>query len=141
MRYPAAVYGDARAILLIDGECNVCDWTVRFVAPRDPEGRFAFAALQSPRGRRLLEQAGLADHPPDSVVLLEDGAVYLRSSAVLRVVRHLSGAWPLLSVLWLIPRPLRDRLYDAFAARRYRWFGRRDSCLVPTPDLTTRFLQ
>jgi predicted DCC family thiol-disulfide oxidoreductase YuxK len=140
MRYPGRVDGKARSILLIDGECNVCTWTVRFVLPRDPEGRFAFATLQSPRGRRLVEQAGLPPDCLDTVVLLEDGAVHRRSSAVLRVVRRLSGAWPLLCVLWLIPRPLRDGLYDAFAARRYRWFGRRAVCLVPTPDLTPRFL-
>ena len=140
MRYPGRVDGEAQSILLIDGECNVCTWTVRFVVPRDPEGRFAFAALQSPSGHRLLEQAGLPPDRLDTVVLLEDGAVHRRSAAVLRVVRRLSGAWPLLCVLWLIPRPLRDRLYDAFAARRYRWFGRRDECLVPTPDLAPRFL-
>jgi predicted DCC family thiol-disulfide oxidoreductase YuxK len=132
--------GETRSILLIDGECNVCTWTVQFVVPRDPEGRFAFAALQSPAGRRLLEQAGQPPERLETVVLLEDGAVHRRSSAVLRVVRRLSGAWPLLYALWLIPRPLRDRVYDAFAARRYRWFGRRDRCLVPSPDLAPRFL-
>jgi predicted DCC family thiol-disulfide oxidoreductase YuxK len=134
------VEDDARSILLIDGECNVCDWVVRFVAPRDPHGRFAFASLQSPAGRRLLERAGVTPDRLDTVVLLEGQRVHLRSSAMLRVVRRLSGAWPLLSALWLIPRPIRDRLYDAFAARRYRWFGRRDQCLVPTPDLAPRFL-
>jgi predicted DCC family thiol-disulfide oxidoreductase YuxK len=134
------VEGDARAILLFDGECNVCDRTVRFVAPRDPKGRIAFAALQSPTGRRLLERAGLVPHRMDTVVLLEGDAVHLRSSAVLRVVRKLSGGWPLLYALWIIPRPLRDWLYDAFAARRYDWFGRREECLLSSPELASRFL-
>ena len=140
MRYPAGMEGNASSILLFDGECNVCDRTVRFVAPRDPEGRIAFAALQSSAGRRLLERAGLMSDHLDTVVLLEGDAVHLRSSAMLRVVRKLSGAWPLLYVLWIIPRPLRDWLYDAFAARRYGWFGRRDECIVPTPELVARFL-
>ena len=73
-------------------------------------------------------------------MLVEEGRCHTRSGAALRVARHLSGAWPLLAALWLIPSPLRDWAYDRFAERRYRWFGRSDACLVPTPELRERFL-
>lgn len=129
-----------RAILLFDGVCNVCEWTVRFVAPRDPSGRFRFASLQSETAARLLERAGLAPDQFDTVVLVEGERVSVRSTAVLRVLRRLVFPWPLLYALILIPRPLRDCAYAAFAARRYRWFGKKDACLVPDPELATRFL-
>ncbi len=131
---------DGRAVILIDGECNVCESTVRFVVPRDPQGRFAFAAIQSETGQALLAEAGLPGDAIDTAVLFEGGRVFTRSTAVLRILRRLDGAWPLLRVLLLVPRPLRDAAYDAFAARRYAWFGRKDACLVPTPDIAARFL-
>jgi predicted DCC family thiol-disulfide oxidoreductase YuxK len=140
MRYARSVTGDGRSIVLIDGECNVCESTARFVIPRDPNGRFVFAPLQSETGRALLEKAGLPRDTLDGVVLIENDRVYLRSTAILRIVRGLSGVWPLLRVFLLVPRPVRDAAYDAFAARRYRWFGKKDSCLVPTPDIAARCL-
>jgi predicted DCC family thiol-disulfide oxidoreductase YuxK len=135
------VAGDERAILLFDGVCNVCEWTVCFVVPRDPQGRFRFASLQSNAAGRLLRQAGLPLDQVDTVVLIEGERVSLRSTAILRVLRRLVFPWPLLYPLILVPRALRDRAYDAFAARRYRWFGKQDTCLVPGPDLATRFLE
>ena len=140
MRYAHGVTGDGRAIILIDAMFNVCESTVRFVVPRDPEGRFAFASLQSETGRALLEKAELPPDRIDTVVLFENGRTYLRSTAILRILRRLTGAWPLLRVLLLVPRPLRDAAYDAFAARRYRWFGKKETCLVPTPDIAARVL-
>ena len=130
-----------RAVLLIDGVCNVCEASVRFIVPRDPGGRFAFAALQSPVGSKLLSEAGLPAGYLDGVVLLEGGRAYTQSTALLRVVRRLSGLWPLLYALVVIPRPLRDWLYRAFIARRYAWFGRKDACLVPSGELAERFLR
>jgi predicted DCC family thiol-disulfide oxidoreductase YuxK len=132
--------GGARAVILFDGVCNVCAATVRFIVPRDPAGRFAFAALQSETGRRLLREAGLPPDYLEGLVLLEDGRAYLDSDAVLRIASRLSGAWPVLGLLRLLPRGLRDRAYRAFIARRYAWFGKTDACLVPTPDLAARFL-
>jgi len=129
-----------RAVLLIDGVCNVCEAWVRFIVPRDPRGRFAFAALQSPVGSKLLAEAGLPADYLDGVVLLEGGRAYTRSTALLRVFRRLSGLWPLFYALVVIPRPLRDWAYEAFIARRYAWFGRKDACLVPSGELAERFL-
>ena len=125
-------------MLLFDGVCTLCNGVVRFVIDRDPSGRFQFAALQSDAGRRLL--GGLPQPLPDSFVLFEDGRVFTRSTAALRVVRGLSFPWPLLWVLILLPRPVRDWAYDVVARNRYRWFGRRESCMVPTQEQRARFL-
>lgn len=127
-------------VLLIDGLCNVCEAWVRFVVPRDPGGRFAFAPLQSERGRAALARAGLPEDYLGGVVLLEGERTYTKSDAVLRVLGGLSGAWPLFAALRILPRVLRDAVYDALIARRYRWFGKKDACLVPTPDVAARFL-
>jgi len=127
--------------ILFDGVCNLCNGFVRFVVRRDPAARFRFAALQSPAAAALLREAGVASPLPDSVILVEDGRVYLRSGAALRIARGLRFPWPLAYAAIVVPRFIRDRVYDAVAARRYRWFGRRDVCMVPTPELQKRFLK
>jgi predicted DCC family thiol-disulfide oxidoreductase YuxK len=129
-----------KPVILFDGECNLCSWSVQFIIKRDPRAHFRFAALQSPAGQRLIEACGAAARGADSVVLLEGASCYTRSDAALRIARRLSGAWPLLGALAVVPRPLRDRVYDAIARNRSRWFGRADACLVPTPALRDRFL-
>jgi predicted DCC family thiol-disulfide oxidoreductase YuxK len=96
-----------RPIILFDGECNLCSWSVRFIVKHDWHGVFQFAALQSPAGQRLLEERGINAHGIDSVVLLDGGTWYARSDAALRIARRLSGAWPLASALLSVPRPLR----------------------------------
>ncbi len=128
--------------MLFDGVCNFCDGSVRFLIPRDPAGHLAFAPLQSQAGQRLLAEHGMqgAETRLDTMVLIEAGQVYERSTAALRTLRHLSGAWPLLSWLTWVPRPIRDWCYDQFARRRYRWFGRLDECLVPDRGVRARFL-
>lgn len=132
--------GPMRQIVLFDGVCNLCNGWVNFVIDRDPRGRFAFAPLQSATADELLKQRGYARNPLESIVLADGARVYDRSSAVLRIVRGLSGLWPLLYGLILIPRPVRDVMYDWVARRRYRWFGREASCRIPTPELRQRFL-
>jgi predicted DCC family thiol-disulfide oxidoreductase YuxK len=127
-------------IILFDGVCNLCNGFVQFVIRRDPSARFRFAALQSDAAAALLRQAGVSTPLPDSVVLVAGGRVHVRSAAVLRVARGLRFPWPLAYAGILVPPVIRDRLYDVVAARRYRWFGRRETCMVPTPDLATRFL-
>ena len=128
------------AILLFDGICNLCNAWVVFVIDRDPGGRFAFAPLQSPEAVRLLADRGYLGMELSSVLLIEGGRVYERSTAALRVARRLTGAWPLLSVFLLAPRAVRDAVYDWVGRNRYRWFGRQDVCRVPAPELRGRFL-
>jgi predicted DCC family thiol-disulfide oxidoreductase YuxK len=127
-------------VILFDGVCNLCTGYVVFLIRRDPEGVFRFAPLQSAVGRRLLE-----GHDPDpdalnSVVLVEGDECHVKSDAVLRAAAHLGGAYRLLAPIRYIPRRLRNAVYDAVAARRYDWFGRRDRCMMPTPDVESRFL-
>jgi predicted DCC family thiol-disulfide oxidoreductase YuxK len=127
-------------VLLFDGVCNLCNASVQFVIDRDPEARFRFAALQSDIGRELAEGCGIDVEALDSLVLVEEGRCYTRSSAALRVARRLSGGWPILAAFSVVPRPLRDVVYDFIAARRYRWFGKEEACRIPTPELRARFL-
>ena len=128
------------ATILFDGVCNLCNGFVQFVIARDPSARFRFAALQSDAAARLLREARVRSPLPDSVVLVEDGRVYVRSEAALRIARGLRFPWPLFYGAVVIPRGIRDRVYDVVAAHRYRWFGRRETCMIPTPDLRRRFL-
>ncbi|MCF8258105.1 MAG: thiol-disulfide oxidoreductase DCC family protein [Flavobacteriales bacterium] len=127
-------------ILLFDGVCNLCNGTVHFVIARDPEARIHFASLQSEFATQRFGENGIAKEYLDSIVLLENGQVFYKSTAALRLTRYLSGGWPMLRVLLIIPRPLRDLIYDWIAANRYRWFGKQESCWVPTPELRSRFL-
>lgn len=133
-----------RQTILFDGVCNLCNASVLFVVDRDPHARFTFAPLQSEYARTLLAGQGIAvpaiGADPDSVVLVEDGRLYDRSTAALRVARHLTGAWPLLYGFVLVPRPLRDLVYRWVARNRYRWFGREGTCRIPTPELRARFV-
>ena len=122
-------------VILFDGVCNLCHGAVQFIIRRDRAARFRFASLQSEPGRRLA--AGPA---PDSILLIENGLCYDRSTAALRIARRLDGAWPLLYAFIVIPRPLRDALYAWIARHRYRWFGRLDACPLPSPEWETRFL-
>lgn len=126
-------------IILFDGVCNLCDHAVRFVLARDRAEQFRFAALQSPAGRQLLDAVG-ASPDLDSVVLIADGKAHTRSDAALRIAARLSGLWPGLTLLLIVPRPIRNWAYDFVAKNRYRWFGTRAACMIPTPELRSRFL-
>lgn len=127
-------------LILFDGVCNLCSSAVQFVLRRDPRARFRFAALQSVAGRAALAKAGALGTVPDSIVLLHGGRVQVKSGAALAIARGLRWPWPLLSVFWLVPYPLRDMVYDWIARNRYRWFGKAAQCWVPTKELRARFL-
>jgi predicted DCC family thiol-disulfide oxidoreductase YuxK len=131
----------SHSIVLFDGVCNFCNGSINFIIRRDRRKIFRFASLQSETGARILRQFGL---PPDSVetiILVEDGSCYTRSSAALRIVRRLGVPWSMLSVLSVIPAAARDAIYDLIARNRYRWFGRKSACMIPTPDVRERFLK
>ena len=130
----------AGSVILFDGVCNLCNGSVLFVIDRDPRARFRFAALQSDIGGDLLARSGYRGRALDSIVLLEDGRVFDRSTAALRIARRLRGGWPLLAAFLVVPRPIRDAVYEWIARNRYRWFGREESCRIPTPELRHRFL-
>jgi predicted DCC family thiol-disulfide oxidoreductase YuxK len=132
------------ATILFDGVCNFCNASINFVMDHDAKGYFRFASLQSRIAERLQPPGGSPHEvsgSPDSIVLLEAGIVYKRSTAVLRIARQLSWPWSLLYVFILVPRPIRDYAYRWVAANRYRWFGKSDTCRLPTPELRDRFLE
>jgi len=130
------------ATILFDGVCNLCNGFVQFVIRHDAAGRFRFASLQSAGGQALLAAHGVAltAAGPETVMLVADGQVYTHSTAVLRIARGLGGLWQLLYAGMLLPRAWRDALYRFVARHRYQWFGRQDACMLPTPELTQRFL-
>jgi predicted DCC family thiol-disulfide oxidoreductase YuxK len=128
------------SVILFDGICNLCNASVRFVIARDPDARFRFAALQSDSATRLLASFAQSGPLPDSIVLVEGSRLFTRSTAALRIARGLTFPWPLAYAFIVVPRPIRDWIYDVVASRRYRWFGKRDECMVPTPELKSRFL-
>lgn len=128
------------ALVLFDGVCNLCNAIVRFIIPRDPHGHFQFATLTSDVAARALAGAPRAAKLAESVLLIDEGRIFTRSDAALRIFRRLTFPWPLAYGLIVLPKALRDRVYDAVARRRYRWFGRRDQCMIPDPSIRSRFL-
>lgn len=140
------------AVVLFDGVCNFCNASVNFVIERDPAGYFTFAAIQSEIGKSLAAEhnlskamggnqaAGNDQLLVDSVVLVEDGKAYTHSTAALRIARHLDGAWSVLFGLIVVPKPVRDFFYRLFARFRYRLFGKKDECMIPSPEVRARFL-
>ena len=127
-------------IILFDGVCNLCDHTVRFILARDPHRRFRFASLQSAAAAPYLARLGPDLQNLSSMVLLADGQTYTKSDAALRIAAQLAPPWPVFRVFLLVPRPLRNWVYDLIARHRYRWFGKKSACLVPTAELQERFL-
>lgn len=129
------------AIVFFDGVCNLCNGAVNFIIDRDPEGYFHFAPLQSSVAREHLSGTVGGETDLETIILLENGTAYDRSTAALRIARHLNGPWRLLYFALVIPRPLRDAVYSWIARNRYDWFGRRETCRMPTPELKSRFLE
>jgi len=130
-----------RPLLLFDGVCNLCNAAVQWIIRRDHGRTLQFASLQSNVAQRKLAQEGTSrDELPDSLVLIDDKGVHTRSSAAIRVGRLLGFPWSLAVVFVVIPTPLRDWAYAFIAKHRYRWFGERETCMTPTPELRDRFL-
>ncbi|WP_419960163.1 thiol-disulfide oxidoreductase DCC family protein [Psychrobacillus sp. BM2] len=127
------------AIILFDGECNFCDASVQFIIKRDPKGYFQFAAQQSDIGVTLRTKYAVAD-TLDSILVIDQHKVYNSSDAALHISKHLNGLWSLLYVLMIIPKPIRNLVYKFIAKNRYAWFGKKDSCMIPAPEIRNRFL-
>lgn len=127
-------------VLLFDGVCNLCNGFINFIIDNDPDAYFRFGTLQREPARSFLWSAGYDPDVLDSVVLVEDGTVYRRSDAALRVMQSLGFPWALLAAFQAVPRPLRDVVYRWIASNRYDWFGKRAQCRLPTPDLARRFI-
>jgi predicted DCC family thiol-disulfide oxidoreductase YuxK len=128
-------------LLLFDGVCHLCDGSVRFLLRHDHHARMKFAPIQSELGQRLYRQHGLDPEEPHTMLFITPRGAFRASSAVIEIARALGGVWSLAVMLKAVPRPLRDAAYFFIARNRYRWFGRHDTCLLPTPELRARMLE
>lgn len=127
-------------IIFFDGVCNLCNASVRFVIKRDTSKRFKFASLQSDYAASVFRKLNFNSVGVDSIVLLENGKFYVRSTAALKMARHLSGLWQILYAFIIIPPFIRDAVYDFVARNRYKWFGKKEYCEVPSAETRGRFL-
>ena len=129
-----------KAIILFDGVCNFCDSSVQFVLKRDKKGYFNFASLQSEIGQELLEKYKIPKDKFESLVLIENDKSYLFSTGALRIARKLNGAWPIFYGFIIIPPFIRNFFYKLIANNRYRLFGKKEECMIPSPEWRSRFL-
>ena len=127
-------------IILFDGICNLCNSSVQFVLKHDKQSIFRFAALQSEAGQLLLQKYNLSQSNFNSFVLIEDDKVFLKSTAALKVAKQMSGATKYLYACIIVPAFIRDAVYNVIAKNRYKWFGKKESCIISTPELQSRFL-
>ncbi|HUQ97181.1 MAG TPA: thiol-disulfide oxidoreductase DCC family protein [Chitinophagaceae bacterium] len=128
-----------QSVLFFDGVCNLCNGAVNFIIAQDKKAVFQFAPLQSEAAQQLLQPYG--DFKKlDSVVLLADGQLFQKSIAALKVLKFLPWYWQWMQVFWIVPRVLRDAIYDFIARNRYRWFGKKAVCMLPSPEVKNRFL-
>ena len=130
---------EKESILLFDGHCSLCNAAVDFVLKRNTKKKLLLASIQGPAGQRVLKMYQLPQNYLDTLVLVEQGKLYLGSTAALRVARLLGGGWPLFYALIIIPKGLRDRIYQWIGKHRYQWFGRRASCRIPTAKEKSHF--
>lgn len=127
-------------IILFDGVCNLCNGRVQFVIKHDKKKQIHFAALQSETGQRLLQEYQLAGNNLQSFVFIEKGKAYTQSTAALRVCKYLDGLYKIFYAFLIIPRFIRDAVYRVIANNRYKWFGKREACMIPSPEVKARFL-
>lgn len=127
-------------IILFDGVCNLCNSSVNFVIQRDKNDLFRFGALQEEPGKSIIKKYAIDPSKTDSIILISNNKAYTKSTAALKIARHLGGGYPLLYVFMIIPRFIRNWVYDYVAKNRYKWYGKKDSCMIPTPELKSKFL-
>ena len=141
MGSPDSLGNHKPVLILFDGVCNLCNGLVQFIIRRDPKGKFKFASLQSDVGRSLLKQFNIDPDLLHSIVVIDNGVAFQRSDAVLRIANYLGGGWKMLVAFNILPKFFRDAIYNVVATNRYRIFGKKDSCMIPTPELKERFIE
>jgi len=129
-----------KSIILFDGVCNLCNSSIDFIFKRDKKDQFLVGALQEDPGEFILKKFHAKPDYLDSLVLVENGKIYFRSTAALKIARNLSGLWPIFYVFIILPAFLRDPIYDWIGKNRYRWFGKKNTCRIPTPEEKSKFL-
>jgi predicted DCC family thiol-disulfide oxidoreductase YuxK len=126
-------------IILFDGECNFCDHSVQFIIKRDKKALYKFASIQSDAGQKILRKHSVPANI-NSFIFVEDNKCSFKSTAALRICKNLKGGWKLFYYLLVVPKPLRDYFYGIVAKNRYKWFGKKDNCILPSPEIRKRFL-
>ena len=137
---PARLREIDKPVIFFDGVCNFCNFWVQFIISRDPNGKFYFASLQSMVGQELLRAIHLPPHELDTMILLDKGEYFLKSAAAFHIAKRMGGFWRLGYIFMIVPKKGRDLFYDIIAKNRYRWFGKKGSCLVPSHEIKNRFL-
>jgi predicted DCC family thiol-disulfide oxidoreductase YuxK len=132
---------DSPILILFDGVCNLCNGAVQFIIKRDKKKRFIFASLQSSLGQQQLKKFGINPTSLHSIIVIEEGLFFEKSDAALKIASHLDKPWPILAAFKIFPTFLRDAGYNLIAKNRYTLFGKRDQCMIPTPDLKARFIE
>ena len=127
-------------IVVFDGVCNLCEDSVAFIIARDPEAKFKFVSAQSPIGKEIQERYGIDAIEDETVILIKNGKVFTHSDASLEISKDLTGPWRLLRYAKAVPRPIRNRVYSIIAKNRYKWFGKKNECMLPSPEIKARFL-
>ncbi|WP_093143968.1 thiol-disulfide oxidoreductase DCC family protein [Ulvibacter litoralis] len=127
-------------IILFDGVCNLCNSSVQLVLKNDAKDTFRLAALQSDAGQQLIQKFGIDTSETDSIILIVGETYYSKSTAALKIAKHLSGAFPLLYAFMIVPKFIRNIVYDYIAKNRYKWYGKQESCMIPTTELKSKFL-
>ncbi|MFL0804273.1 MAG: thiol-disulfide oxidoreductase DCC family protein [Agarilytica sp.] len=128
------------SIIIFDGICNFCNSSVNFIISRDYKDTFKFAPMQSPTGQQMLATHNISSDNIDTFLLVKNGKAFIKSDAALAIAQELRRPWNYLVILKLIPRPIRDYFYSLIARNRYKWFGKREHCMMPTPELKNKFL-
>jgi predicted DCC family thiol-disulfide oxidoreductase YuxK len=128
-------------LILFDGVCNLCNGSVQFLIKRDPEGKFRFASLQSPRGQAELKRFNLDVNRLYSIIVVDGDRYFDRSAAALKIFTSLGGLWKAFNFFYIVPRFIRDPVYDFISRNRYRFFGKKDECMIPSPELRSRFVE
>lgn len=130
-----------KKIILFDGVCNLCDSTVQFIIKRDKKDIFRFVALQSELGEQIIKHIGVDRSKTDSIILYEPGvAYYYKAEAAIKIAANLGGLFPLMNIFSVLPKSLSNSVYDYIAKNRYKWYGKKDECMIPTPEMKAKFL-
>jgi predicted DCC family thiol-disulfide oxidoreductase YuxK len=129
-----------KAIIIFDGVCNLCEYSVIFIVKNDRQSRFRFVSAQSDKGKDLQRMCGVDTLQDGTVILLKNDQVYVKSDAALQIAKELDGLWRFLYLFRIIPKPLRDFFYSIISKNRYRWFGKKNACLLPDNTIKERFL-
>jgi len=130
-----------KRIILFDGVCNLCDATVQFLIKRDKKDIFRFVAIQSDLGQEIIQHIGIDTSKTDSIILYEPGhAYYYKAEAALKIGKELGGIYALLGIFTLLPNAVTNIVYDYVARNRYKWYGKKEACMIPTPEMKAKFL-